>query len=282
MKKLAATLLLAVLSLSPLAAQNRAIQIREVNLATSVLELHNFGNVDISLNGWRFCSHDEDQDRRYSGSSGLNGRTLAVGESLFFHFLNDAPAGDATAINISSLGGSFALPLDRGPYAIEIYLRSPFGIAANIADHLQWNIDGIDNTRADFRSDLAVNAGTWTDANAWINTTPESLTINLTDTTGAALHGPANFVVAEPLPFPESLAITNIEVSSIGDVSLSWEDLSSFGTIDYIIETSTDLTPDSWEPVFTDPIQETSTVITGLGDGPQFFRVVASPPSSAS
>ena len=231
-------------------AANRLIQFRNVDFTTRVVELHNFDDVAQDLGGWRFCSHDENQERRYSSSAGLNGITLPAGESLFIHFLNDAPADDSSAINISQLG-NFATPLDQGAYAIQLYNGGSFGNGANILDHLQWSIDGISDASADRRNSIAQSGGTWTNQNAWISTTAESESITLTNFLGVEANGPADYTIAELLAFPEALEVTAIEANSAGEVTLSWEDLSSFGAVNYTVEMTTDLADEeSWVALF--------------------------------
>ncbi|MEM9410781.1 MAG: dockerin type I domain-containing protein [Planctomycetota bacterium] len=176
----------------------RFVQIRSVDFTTSVLELHNFGTASRSLNGWRFCSHDENQDRRYSAAAGLNGITLASGDSLFIHFNNDAV--NANEINISTIGGNFAGPLDTSDaYAIQIYYNSGFGSGNNIADHIQWSLSGTDNIRADERSDEAEQGGVWEDQSQWISVQADSQRINLFDAAAQSeLHSPANYETINP------------------------------------------------------------------------------------
>ena len=166
--------LLLCLALAPTAfAAPRDVQLRAFDFSTSTMEIRNFGASTEDLSGWRFCSHDEDQIRRYSSPSGLNGVSIAPGASLFVHFLNDAPGGDPTRINASSLG-SFAAPFDTGSYAIQLYFAPvSFGNGATIADHAQWSVGGVDNTTADERSDEAETGGVWTDQSQWISTQSE-------------------------------------------------------------------------------------------------------------
>ena len=153
---LTAFLLLAQTLTAQITVPDRFVQIRSVNLTTSVLELFNSGTSSQSLAGWRFCTHDEDSVRRYSSTAGLNNVTLASGDSLFVHFNNDADPADAQAINVSTIGGAFAQPLDAdGAYGAQIYFQTPFGVGANIADHLQFSLDGLDDATADERSDEA-------------------------------------------------------------------------------------------------------------------------------
>ena len=271
--------LLFVLSLAFVASLfgQRAVQFREVDFTTSVIEIHNFGATAQALDGWRFCSHDEDQVRRYSSGTGLNGVVIAGGESLFVHFLNDAPADDPSAINISGRG-SFAAPFDRGPYAIQMYFQTPFNTGTNIVDHFQWSIDGVDNGSADERSDEAQSGGVWTNQSLWIPTTAESTALVLTDTTGGILHGPDSYEVTEPIVagvFPSTLTLENPVVATNGDVTLNWEDLSEFGTVEYILEMSPDLTEGSFEAVTEIPFTTNSTTLTDLADDSLFFRVTA-------
>jgi len=77
----------------PASGADRDVQIRSIDFETGVVELFNFGDVDENLSGWRFCTHDNDQFRQYSGSSGLNGVVIESRTSLFIHFNNDGPSG---------------------------------------------------------------------------------------------------------------------------------------------------------------------------------------------
>ena len=178
---IAAFLLLAQTATAQITTPERFVQIRSIDLDRSVLELFNSGSQDQSLAGWRFCTHDEDQVRRYSGSTGLNGFTLAGQQSLYVHFNNDADPANAQAVNISALGGSFATPLDAaGAYGAQIYISSNFGSGAAIADHIQFSVDGLDNASADDRSDEAEGA-VWADQNEWIAITADTVLIELDD-----------------------------------------------------------------------------------------------------
>lgn len=212
-------------SLAPsLLSSPRDIQFRTIDIEASVMELHNFGDETEDLSSWRFCSHDESVTRRYSSSSGLNGISLAPGESLFLHVLQDAPADDPSRINFP---GSIATPLDQGPYGLQIYFPTSsgsisFGNSNLIADHLQWAIDGVDNTRADERSDEAQSGGVWTNQNLWIATTSETTSLQLLDTTGTVLHGPENYqavTIAEAAP--DSFELDSITVEG-SEVVLTW------------------------------------------------------------
>ena len=154
----------------------RQIQIRNIDFTNQTIEIHNFGTADQDLSGWRFCSHDEDSERRYSSASSLNGVTLPAGESFFLMYANNASASNE--FNISSLG-NFATPLDtNGAYAIQFYFQTPFGSGANIADHLQFSLNGDDNNSADARSSIAQGV-VWSDQNAWIPVTDSTTSISL-------------------------------------------------------------------------------------------------------
>ena len=185
---------------SQISIVERFVQIRSIDFENAVVEIHNFGTGTQSLTGWRFCSHDENQDRQYTGSNALNGMSIAAGESLFIHFNNDADA--ANEINRSSLG-SFATPLDTtGAYAIQFYWRTPFGTGGNIADHVQLSEGGVDNTRADERSDEAQIGGVWANQSDWVNVQSDTLSIVLlTDSASNELHSPADYAVNNPIPF---------------------------------------------------------------------------------
>ncbi|MCA9310784.1 MAG: hypothetical protein KDA21_06235 [Phycisphaerales bacterium] len=180
-------------------ASPQDVQIRSVNFSTGVVELHNCGAGSESLVGYRFCTHDADMVRQYSGAGGLDSITLAPGASLFIHYNNDAPAA-ADHINVSTIGGNFATPLDNDAYGMGLYWQIPFGTPGNIADHVQWSIDGIDNTTADERSDEAQAAGLWTDQSTWVATSASTTALRLTDTACGLLHGPSSYAPLDTVP----------------------------------------------------------------------------------
>jgi len=180
-------------------AAPRDVQITDIDLTTGVVTLHNFGGSDEALDGYRFCTQDNDEILRYSGFSGFNGFTIEAGTDLTVHYNNDA-SGDGDSVNISTLGGSFAGPLDMGPYSLALYFPPvSFGNGATMADFAQWSPDGVDDTTADERSDEAVNGGVWTDQSAWISTNTDTLIIRLKDGSGGLiLHGPDDYEVEGP------------------------------------------------------------------------------------
>ncbi|MEO0479095.1 MAG: hypothetical protein AAF196_06410 [Planctomycetota bacterium] len=179
----------------------RDAQIRSVNFDTGVLELFNFGSSDLDLTGWRFCSHDSNEVRRYSATSGLNGVVLEAGTSVFVHFNNDAPAGDPDRLDRSAVG-SFAVPLDQDAYGIQLYRPGAngsvsFGNSSLITDHLQWNQPSGSAGSSLFRSGQAVSEGLWTGASEVISTTSDTFLIRLEDSTGGRLHGPLDYAALE-------------------------------------------------------------------------------------
>jgi len=193
-------------SIAPAAATEREIQFRSVDFTTKIIELHNFGASDQSLNGWRLCSHsDDDGEFNYTTSTGFNGFTIEAGTSMFLWVDNDGPL-DSDNVNINQLGGAndFASNLDQDAYSIGLYWPNggsvQFFLGDDMADHMQWNIGGLDNTQADGRSSLAASANLWTDADLWISTTATTARIELNDLTGSELHGPSDFDVIEPSP----------------------------------------------------------------------------------
>lgn len=185
-------------------AGERDVQIRSIDFETGVFELHNCGSETIDLSQWRFCTHDEDQVRRYTAETGLVGISLTPGASLFIHTNNDAPGGNT--INVSAMGGLFAAPLDQaGAFAIGLYFPDAdgvvdlfdFGNPAQYGDHIQWSEGGADNLTADERSDEAELAGLWADQSQWIDVSVNTLRIDLTDTTCGLLHSPADYLVTD-------------------------------------------------------------------------------------
>jgi len=201
MKNLHFSALAVAVMASAAQAAPRDVQMRSINFATGVVELHNFGAAAEPLNAWQFCTHDEDQSLNYSLSSGLNGESVPAGGSLYIHYNNDA-AG-AGHINLSSIGGLFALPLDEpGAFSIALYFPPvAFFVDGNqIADHIQWSTGGLDNLIADERSDEAEAGGVWTNQSVWIATSASTTYIRLNDTTGGVLHGPADYDVLDTMP----------------------------------------------------------------------------------
>ena len=248
------------------------IQFRSIDFDDNVVELFNFGNAPISLNGWRFCTHDENQIRQYSSSSGLNGVTIAAGASLYIYWDNNAPMEDANNINLISIGGGggFAAPFDRGPFGMQIYINGSFGNGASIADHVQWSQGGIDNTSADERSDEAEAGGVWSDQSLWVPTTAFTRRIELIDQTGTRLHGPSDYRVLEPIPIPPEFELTSFVYNQDGSINLTWENLSAFGVDNYTVQSSTDL--ELWEEL--DMSGSNMLTFANAPAAPIFFRVV--------
>ena len=212
---------------------NRDVQIRSIDFDAGVLELHNFGALDIDLTGWRFCSHDFNEVRRYSSSSGLNGVIIEAGTSVLVYFNDDAPMGNPDALNRSAVG-NFAVPLDQDAYGIQIYFPSPksgsvsFGNSSLIADHLQWNIDGSGVGNAEFRSGQAVSVGLWTAVGQFIATTNDTSTVTLTDLGDGRLHSPANYTT-QTMTTPCPADLDGSGTVDLQDLNLI---LSSFGLND--------------------------------------------------
>lgn len=180
------------LASSALAAP-RDIQFRTANLDAGILELHNFGSTSEDLTGWRFCSHDEDVVRRYSATGGLNGVSIAPGESLYVHFNNDADA--ANEINISDIGGNFA-GISSTAYAIQIYFAPvSFGNGNTMADNIQWTADGSADLVADERTDEAISGGIWGALDDFIALDGGAF-VRLTNLTGAELNNSSDYRVA--------------------------------------------------------------------------------------
>jgi len=187
-------------------ADDRDVKITSVNFETGVFELHNFGEADVDLSAWRWCSADENEVQKYSGANGLNDVTIEAGTSILFYFNNDAPGGgDEDNINRSSMLGTWAEPFDAGPYGLGIYFDDPgfppinFGNGDSMADYLQWDIDGAGDVTADFRADEAVEGGLWTGVDDWIATAEDTVEILLKDdASGKTLHGPDDYEVVGP------------------------------------------------------------------------------------
>lgn len=155
----------------------RNVQIRTVNLEQQWIEIHNFGAQDRPLDGWRFCTHDEDEVRRYSSPAAFNGTILPAGESMFLMYGNNAFA--ANEFNVADLG-NFATPLDAsGAYGIQFYFRTPFGVGANIADHLQFSFSGVGDAEAAERSDEAEDGNVWEGQDDWISVSSSTTLIEL-------------------------------------------------------------------------------------------------------
>ena len=175
----------------------------------------------------------------------MNGKSIAPHEALFIHFNNDAPPGDPKRINRSSLGGSFATPLDvNGSYGLSLYFPPvDFANGATMADHIQWSYLGLDDPFADERSDEAEAGGLWIDQNQWIATNTDSHRIILVDGTGAPLHSPSDYLVvgpAQPPPLIESSSFTpsTMQPGPSGTFSITW---TSTPGSRFVIESSTDL-----------------------------------------
>ena len=199
---------LAILSIlsSPSMAQvqlgdERDVQIRSVDFADGIVEVFNFGQIGMNLAGWRFCTHDGNQQRIYTAPDGLNGVVIQPSASVFIHFNNDAPAGDSSRINRATLG-TFALPLAPSAYGMQLFFPDAngtvnFGNSSLIADHLMWNDPSQAVGLSQFRCSQAAGQGLWTNCSQLIESTALTRRIELTDVGDGRLHGPANYQAFE-------------------------------------------------------------------------------------
>lgn len=215
---------------APAGIDEKDIQIRSVDFDAGVVEFFNYGDDDQDLSGWRTCTHDFDEVRRYSSTTGFNGVMIEAGTSIFLHYNNDAPVGPDNH-NISAIGGAFAQPLDQDAYGFQLYHPDEngslsFGNSQLIADHLQWNINGEGVGGAETRTSQVVSVGLWTAIGDFIATTAESSSLELTDFGDGRLHGPSNYSVEEPVCIPD---FTGEGQLNFLDVSAF---LSAFGNMD--------------------------------------------------
>lgn len=182
----------------------RDVQIVEVDTGSAVVTLSNCGDAAQSLEGFQFCTQNDSQILRYTSGAGFSGVSLDPGDELRVHWNNDAPGDDPDAINVSSLGGLSAQPLDSGPFGLSLYWTTPFSIGANLADHVMWtdSLDSSGNLTADERADEAVAGGVWTAVDAWVVTDGAPVVLQLTDETCSELHGPADYEATAPPDCP--------------------------------------------------------------------------------
>ena len=181
-------------------AGERDVQFISIDSEAGIITLMNTGSEVVDLSGWRFCTQNTSQVRRYSSSVAFLGMSIASQDTLSLHLNNDADAGDPNQINLSAIGTFANFELEA--FGLSFYFPNksgftPFSDGNFIADHLQWSIDGIDNDTADERSDEAENGGVWTDQSAWISVTSETTMIELDDSSFGQLHGPSDYIVHE-------------------------------------------------------------------------------------
>lgn len=181
----------------------RGVQIVRVNFAAGTIEIANTTAESIDLDGWRLCSHDFNEARRYTSASGLNGISLDAGQTLTIFTNNDMPGGFPSGLNASDLGGAIAGPLDQDAFGMQVFFPGDdgtvrFGDSADIADHIQWNVDGRDMGSSEQRTGQAVGQGLWTAAGEFIVTRTDSVVVELVSEIGELLHGPANYMVTDP------------------------------------------------------------------------------------
>lgn len=157
------------------------VQIRSIDFDNQVLELYNFGADTRTMDGWRFCSHDENVGFRYTSPTGMDGLSLSAGEALLFHWDNDAAS--ANAMNINALGGGWIDDLSANgvgeAISIGLFRSAPFGSADNMIDHIQYSYNGVDVAGANNRGTVAVTAGLWTATDDWVSTSADSASLQL-------------------------------------------------------------------------------------------------------
>lgn len=191
--------LFALLLSATMCFAQRGVQISEITFIdgdaiVQSIELTNFGPTTEDMSNWRFCSHDENQQRVYSG--GIGG-SIAPGDSMTLFSSSFTLATPFTPEEAYSLA---IFDMDNGG----------FGGTANIVDHVQWSPEGVDSPGARFRSGQAVTGGVWTGATDWIPTSFDTSKIVMKEITrdrvrtGGTLHGPDDYEVVPNIPFGAS------------------------------------------------------------------------------
>lgn len=189
------------------AGSEEDVQFRSIDFGSQVLELYNFGSSTLNLDGWIFCSHDVSDGFDYSSGAGLNGVSLAAGESLNIHWNDDASG--ANALNISDIGGNWVDDLTVNGagdgISINLYRDSSFGSSTSIIDHIQYSYDGVDvGGQSNPRGGVAVGGGLWSATSDWVEVSSETTGLVLVDdpfpgATGET-HGSASYIAAVPEP----------------------------------------------------------------------------------
>lgn len=233
----------------PQTPAGRSVQMRSVDFDAGIIELFNFDRADVELNGWRFCSHDFNEQRRYTAASGFAGVTIESNTALFVHFNDDAPAGDPDRINRSALGGAFATPLDQDAYALQLFFPDvngtvSFGNSTLIADHLQWNIDGQGVGSTESRTAQAVGESLWSATGDFVSTQANSAAIRLIDLSGDFPGSPAEYDVVDATAGGCGPADVTTEGSPNGvpDGAVTLSDFSFYLTLWSASDTAADLT----------------------------------------
>lgn len=179
-----------VASVLTLANASATVVFSELNFADGSITLHNNGTALEALDGWRFCSHDLDQQRVYSSTSALNGITIGAGDSLTLSFASFNFISTIDTANSASIG---------------LYTSSNFGSSTALETFIQYTPVG--NTTfgtSQARTVTAVDAGVWDANNSFVevNASDTRITLNnLGVSTGASSFS------ASAVPEPSSIAL---------------------------------------------------------------------------
>jgi hypothetical protein len=167
------------LLLTTLAQTKAAVVFSQLDFGTDSITVHNNGASIVDLSGWRFCSHDFDENFTYSNSSALNGQTIAAGQSLTIdlsgiNFVGSIDNTNSLAVGLyNNLDGSLS-----------------FGSSNDLSAYLQYSpIGATDAGNAETRTVTAVAAGLWDAPGSFFRVAPSSSGIFLNDlntSTGAS------------------------------------------------------------------------------------------------
>ena len=100
-------------------AAPRDIQFINIHPESEVLQLFNSSDEPISIEGWRFCSHNTSEVRRYTSPSTFDGVVIPAQTSFTIHLDDDAGFNEPLEFNASSLGLFAGFELDA--YSISLY-----------------------------------------------------------------------------------------------------------------------------------------------------------------
>jgi len=198
------------------------VQFRSLDFDNQILELHNFGSSSVGLDGWRFCTHDVSDGFDYTSAAGLNGVSLAAGESLSIHWNGDASGPDA--INISSLGGFWVDDLSVNGVgdgiSLNLYRNGSFGSSASIVDHIQYSYDGANvGGSSNPRGNVAIGAGLWSSTDDWVSVSDSTPGLTLVEDpfpgASGGTHSSSSYGISA---VPEPSALIALSIGAFGIV----------------------------------------------------------------
>jgi len=158
------------------------------------LLLFNRNSEPTNLDGWRFMTSNDTATGITTDQHGFEGIVLPPFSTFIIQLDNDADISHG--LNAQDLGAIADHQSDA--FAITLFFPDAKGEVSfldetQIADHMQWSLNGNHHQSVEGHSQLAVDGGLWTEHDDWIDVREHTYLLDFIGDSTQRLHGPDDY-----------------------------------------------------------------------------------------